>query len=70
MESHLRSFRPAFDDLLASSGDADVADLAGRFDLDIRREQFWKSSLDMIRRDIDTFVDVADRRLGLATPQV
>jgi oligoendopeptidase F len=70
MESHLHSFRPAFDDFLATSGDTDIADLAGRFDLDIRREQFRESSLDMIRRDIDTFVDLADLRLGLAPPQV
>lgn len=63
------SFRPAFDDFLTHTGDADAATLAARFDVDIRREQFWESSLDLIRRDIDTFVDLAERHGGQATPQ-
>ena len=63
------SFRPAFDDFLASSADGDVASLAERFGVNIRDEQFWESSLDIIRRDIDTFADLVDRRVGAARPQ-
>ena len=49
-------FRTGYDDLLASTGLADAATLAARFGIDIRTPDFWRSSLDIIRRDIDRFV--------------
>ena len=53
------SFRAAYDDLLSSTGLADAADLAARFEIDIRTPAFWKSSLDVIRADIDRFEELA-----------
>jgi pepF/M3 family oligoendopeptidase len=49
-------FHAGYDDLLASTGLADAATLAARFGIDIRTPDFWRSSLDIIRRDIDRFV--------------
>ncbi len=53
------SFRAAYDDLLSSTGLADAADLAARFEIDIRTPAFWQSSLDVIRADIDRFEQLA-----------
>jgi oligoendopeptidase F len=49
-------FHAGYDDLLSSTGLADAATLAARFGIDIRTPDFWRSSLDIIRRDIDRFV--------------
>lgn len=48
-------FRASYDDLLMSTGLADAATLANRFDIDIQRPAFWRASLDLIRQDIDRF---------------
>lgn len=48
-------FRTSYDDLLSSTGLADAATLAGRFGIDVRTPDFWRSSLDIIRADIDRF---------------
>ena len=55
------SFRGQFDDLLASTGDGDAATLSRRFGIDIQSPDFWESSLDVIRSDIDTFVALVER---------
>lgn len=52
-------FESSYDDMLASTGEADPASLAGRFGIDIRSEQFWRSSLDIVRADIDRFEKLA-----------
>jgi pepF/M3 family oligoendopeptidase len=49
-------FRLGYDDLLSSTGLADAASLAARFDIDVRSEAFWSSSLDVIRRRIDELI--------------
>ncbi|HCI82869.1 MAG TPA: oligoendopeptidase F, partial [Ktedonobacter sp.] len=49
------SFKRGYDDLLSSTGLADAATLASRFDINIRDEAFWTASLDIIRRDIERF---------------
>jgi pepF/M3 family oligoendopeptidase len=54
-------FRLGYDDLLSSTGLADAATLAGRFDIDVRSEGFWSSSLDVIRRRIAELVELTDR---------
>ena len=46
-------FPDRYDALLASTGRASAADLAARFDIDLRSREFWRSSLDVIREDID-----------------
>lgn len=57
-------FRIRYDELLAATGDADAATLAARFGFDIQSKSFWEGSLDVIRQDIDTFVELVDRRLS------
>lgn len=49
------SFLPRYDELLSSTGLADAATLADRFGIDIRTVDFWRASLDTIRRDVDRF---------------
>jgi len=49
-------FKQGYDELLSSTGMADAATLAARFGIDLRAEEFWQSSLDIIRQDIDLFV--------------
>lgn len=48
-------FRAGYDDLLASTGLADAATLAARFGIDVRAPDFWRSSLDIIRADVDAY---------------
>ena len=48
-------FKAGYDELLASTGLADAATLAARFDIDIRTPAFWRASLDIIRADIAQF---------------
>jgi oligoendopeptidase F len=47
------TFPDRYDALLASTGRASAADLAARFDIDLRDREFWRSSLEVIRDDID-----------------
>jgi pepF/M3 family oligoendopeptidase len=54
-QSDPEGFKAVYDDLLASTGLGDAADLAGRFGIDIRSVDFWRSSLDVVRKDIERF---------------
>ncbi len=49
------AFRGMYDQLLASTGMDDAANLAARFGIDIRTPDFWRASLDIIRADIARF---------------
>jgi pepF/M3 family oligoendopeptidase len=49
------AFRSSYDDLLSSTGMDDAATLAARFGIDVHSPDFWRSSLDVIRADIDEF---------------
>jgi pepF/M3 family oligoendopeptidase len=55
-------FRASYDDLLSSTGMFDAAELAARFDIDIRSKAFWTASLDVIREDVDRFVTLVEER--------
>lgn len=57
-------FRAKYDDLLASTGDADAATLARQFGIDIQTTEFWRASLDVVRQDIDRFEELVNRRLA------
>jgi pepF/M3 family oligoendopeptidase len=48
-------FKAVYDDLLSSTGLGDASDLAAWFGIDIRSVDFWRSSLDVVRGDIDRF---------------
>ena len=54
-QSDPEGFKAVYDDLLSSTGLGDAADLAGRFGIDIRSVDFWRSSLDVVRKDIERF---------------
>jgi pepF/M3 family oligoendopeptidase len=51
-------FKTGYDDLLSSTGLGDAATLAARFGIDIRSTDFWRSSLDIVRKDIDLFEEL------------
>lgn len=51
-------FPERYDRLLSSTGLADAATLAAEFGINVRSVEFWRSSLDMIRSDIDRFADL------------
>jgi oligoendopeptidase F len=50
-----REFVPQLQSLLASTGLANAADLASRFDIDIRSVDFWNSSLGVIGQRIKRY---------------
>lgn len=52
-------FQARYDDLLSSTGLADAATLASGFGIDIRSTDFWRSSFDIVRADIDRFAELA-----------
>lgn len=54
-EKEPSGFHARYDALLGSTGMADAATLASRFGIDIRKPDFWRSSLDVVRKDIDRF---------------
>ncbi|GHO46372.1 M3 family oligoendopeptidase [Ktedonospora formicarum] len=51
-------FKQGYDDLLSLTGMVDAATLAARFGIDIRTKEFWCSSLDNLRKDIDRFEEL------------
>jgi oligoendopeptidase F len=51
-------FKEGYDDLLSSTGLADAATLASRFGINVRTPDFWRSSLDVVRRDIARFEEL------------
>jgi pepF/M3 family oligoendopeptidase len=51
-------FIPQYKDLLASTGEASAADLAQRFDIDIRSRAFWEGSLALIARQIQRYEEI------------
>lgn len=53
-------FKASFDELLSSTGMEETADLADRFGFDIRTTDFWRSSLDVIKSDIDQFESLVE----------
>jgi pepF/M3 family oligoendopeptidase len=53
------AFKAGYDDLLASTGMYDTAILAARFGIDTHSTDFWRSSLGVIRGQIDEFERLA-----------
>ncbi len=50
-------FQARYDELLASTGRADPLSLAARFGIDLHTPDFWEGSLNVIRRQIDAYVE-------------
>jgi pepF/M3 family oligoendopeptidase len=56
-------FRQGYDDLLSSVGMGEAAELAARFDIDVRDRAFWEASLAVLERRIDEFCALAGDRV-------
>ncbi len=52
------SFIPQFRDLLASTGLETPVDLALRFGIDIRSNNFWLNSLDVIHKRVERYLEL------------
>jgi pepF/M3 family oligoendopeptidase len=52
------SFIPEYETLLSSTGMGTVAELAGRFDIDIRKSEFWKTSMGIIETRIKRYLEI------------
>ena len=53
------AFLPEYNALLRACGSADIAAVAAGVGIDVRSKDFWRSSLEIIRRDIDRFCELA-----------
>jgi oligoendopeptidase F len=56
-------FKASYDGLLSSTGLADAATLAGRFGIETRTPDFWRSSFEVIRRQVDRFEAMTPARV-------
>lgn len=54
-EREPESFKGKYDELLGSTGLEDAHALTSRFGIDIQSIEFWRGSLDIIRREVDLF---------------
>jgi len=50
-----KDFVTDYRNLLASTGEADAATLAARFDIDIRQKKFWEDSLGVIGKRVERY---------------
>jgi pepF/M3 family oligoendopeptidase len=53
------AFVPDYVQLLASTGEANAADLAARFGIDLRSRTFWEDSLAVVEKYVDRFCAIA-----------
>lgn len=60
-------FRQGYDDLLSSVALAPAADLAARFDIDVRDQAFWAASLRVVQDRIATFRRIANPAANAST---
>jgi len=49
------AFVPAYNQLLRSCGSAPIAEVAASVGIDVRSPEFWRSSLEIIKGEIDKF---------------
>ncbi len=56
-------FKTNYDELLSLTGMGDAAAMASRFGIEIRESDFWRSSLKVIRADIDQFEALITNRI-------
>ncbi|MCK9444349.1 MAG: M3 family oligoendopeptidase [Tissierellaceae bacterium] len=50
-----------YDDLLNATGKNNIADVARRMDIDVRNPEFFRSSLRLIEKDIERFIELANK---------
>ena len=51
-------FIPDYESLLRNTGMGNAADLAARFDIDLRSPAFWKSSMEVIEVRVNRYIDL------------
>lgn len=51
-----REFVSEYDKMLSVTGKMNIVDVAKVMNIDVRNVEFWRSSLDLIRKDIDKFI--------------
>jgi oligoendopeptidase F len=49
-------FLPDYDSLLRSTGEGTAAELAARFDIDLKQPAFWQGSMEVIAERVDRYV--------------
>lgn len=54
------AFVKDYDKFLAKTGTDSIADVAKMMDVDVRSIDFWKSSLRLVEKDIEKFIELAD----------
>ena len=57
-EKHREAFEGDYMFLLASTGEANAANLAIRFGINIRKSKFWEDSLGIIGKRIERFCEI------------
>ena len=58
------SFVPKYNQLLRSCGSGMVADVAASVGIDVRSVDFWRSSLDVYKKQIEEFIALADELMA------
>jgi len=53
-----KAFVPRYEELLASTGEGNAADLAARFGINLRDSAFWRASLDLIGHRIERYCQI------------
>jgi oligoendopeptidase F len=53
-----QSFVKDYESLLSSTGEAKPVELASRFDIDLHKPDFWRSSLKVVEESIDRYVQL------------
>ena len=56
------AFIPIYKKLLASTGKMSIADACASVGIDVRDINFWRASLEMIKEDIDQFIEILDKK--------
>jgi pepF/M3 family oligoendopeptidase len=56
-------FKTGYDGLLSSTGLESAGELAAGFGIDVRKSDFWRSSLDVLRTDIEKFESLVEERV-------
>ncbi len=54
-------FVPVYNQLLRSCGSGTIADVAASVGIDVRSVDFWRSSLEVVRKDIDRFCELCEK---------
>ncbi|WDV45329.1 M3 family oligoendopeptidase [Clostridiaceae bacterium M8S5] len=56
-------FIDLYDKLLVETGKNDIATITNMVNIDVHDKEFWKSSLDVIEKDINKFIELSEKML-------